>query len=92
MLAYYEHAGLKRPAVQRRPSEQKWISEDVFISSALRFMVTGDAQWRSMFRLARGSRIYAIWSLKDPLPAIAYSVTRFIPGLLRLGLQMEACL
>jgi D-aspartate ligase len=87
LLAYHEHAGLTLPEVQRRPSEQKWISEDVFISSALRFLVKGDPQWRSMFRLARGNRIYAIWSLKDPLPAIAYSVTRFVPGLLRMGLR-----
>jgi hypothetical protein len=40
-----------------------------------------------MLRLARGSRVYAIWSAKDPLPAIAYAILSFIPNLMRQALQ-----
>lgn len=80
LLAYYEHAGLPMPPVHPRPSVQKWVAEDTLAMSVLEMLWVRDPAWRSLFRLARGKRTYAIWSSRDPLPAIAYLVTQFIPG------------
>jgi predicted ATP-grasp superfamily ATP-dependent carboligase len=86
--AYREHAGLPIPRVDPRPSERKWIAEDVYLRTALGRFVKRDPQWRHMLRLARGKRTYAIGSLKDPLPALAWAVLHFIPGLLSAAAQV----
>lgn len=86
-LAYCEHAGLPAPDIARRPSGQKWIAEDAFFMEALRMLWRRDPRLRSLFRLARGKRIYAIWSARDPLPSIAYLITRFIPSLLAAAVR-----
>lgn len=81
-LAYCEYAGVSRPAVVPRVSEDKWIAEDVFVVTALRLLWNRDPKLRMLFRLARGKRIYAIWSARDPLPLLAYLFTHFIPQLI----------
>ena len=86
-LAYCEHAELPMPAIRRKAPGQKWIAEDTFIIAALRFLWGRDPKLRSLFRLARGKRIYAIWSVRDPLPSVAYMATRFLPGLFATGVR-----
>lgn len=80
-LAYCEHAGLPLPAVTKRASAVKWVAEDTFFLTALQMAWKRDPKLASLFRLARGKRIYAIWSAKDPLPLVAY-LLRFIPTLI----------
>jgi predicted ATP-grasp superfamily ATP-dependent carboligase len=78
-LAYCDHAGLPLPSFETKRSEDKWIAEDALALEAL-WMVPGrDPKLRALLRLARGRRIYAIWSPRDPLPLIAYLGLRFIP-------------
>jgi predicted ATP-grasp superfamily ATP-dependent carboligase len=86
-LAYSAHAGLPRPVARRQAPGHKWIAEDAFFLAALRLLWNRDAKFGSLFRLARGCRIYAIWSLRDPLPFVAYMVTDFIPGLAGIGIR-----
>lgn len=81
-LAYCDYAGLPRPAVRRDTSAKKWIAEDTFITTALLLLRRRSPKFRDLFRLARGERIYAVWSAKDPLPFCAYMVVRFIPELI----------
>jgi predicted ATP-grasp superfamily ATP-dependent carboligase len=85
-LAYCEHAGLPMPDLSKALPGHKWIAEDAFIPSALRMLWRTDPKLRSLFRLARGKRLCAIWSAGDPLPFIAYW-TRFIPELLATGVR-----
>lgn len=86
-LAYCDHAGLPQPAVERKASGQKWIAEDTFCTTALSLLWKGDPELRTLFRLARGRRLYAIWSARDPLPFLAYLFTRLLPGWLRDGFR-----
>lgn len=86
-LAYCEHAGLSMPVVQKKVSREKWIAEDAFVTTALRLLWRRDPKIRSLFRLARGQRCYAIWSSNDPLPFLGFAVKRFIPGLLAAGVR-----
>jgi D-aspartate ligase len=79
-LTYCEHAGLPQPAMVKRTAGCKWVAEDCFIRVALRLLWRRDPQFRTVLRLLRGERIYAIWSAKDPLPLLIYAVTRFIPA------------
>jgi predicted ATP-grasp superfamily ATP-dependent carboligase len=81
-IAYREHAGLAIPAIRLRKSERKWIAEDTFITTALRLLWRRDSRLASLFRHARGKRMYAIWSANDPLPFMAHIALRFIPMLL----------
>ena len=86
-FAYCEKAGLPQPKTAKGPIGLKWIAEDTFITLAVRLIYRGDSMFWTLLRLARGKRIYAIWSWRDPLPAIAYCFGRFIPGLLGDGLS-----
>lgn len=86
-LAYCEHAGLPRPAFQYHSSARKWIAEDTLITTSFMMLWRRQPGLRSLFRLARGKRIYAIWSARDPLPFIAYFFTRFLPDLMAAGVQ-----
>jgi predicted ATP-grasp superfamily ATP-dependent carboligase len=81
-LAYCDHAGLPLPARVRKPTGQKWIAEDTFLFEALRLFWRRDPGWRELFAFARGKRIYAIWSWRDPLPMAIYLVRRLIPRVL----------
>ena len=88
-LAYCEHAGLAlSPVKSKQPSGQKWIAEDTLLMTALRLLRRHDPRLRSLSHLTRGKRVYAIWSLSDPLPAISYLTLRFIPELVSAGMQI----
>jgi predicted ATP-grasp superfamily ATP-dependent carboligase len=87
-LAYCDRAGLPLPEVRRQPSESKWIAEDTFITAGLSLLWKGDPGIRRLFRHARGKRIYAIWSAKDPLPFVAYFAWHYIPGMLASALRV----
>jgi D-aspartate ligase len=86
-LAYCEYAGLERPAVGTRFSADKWVAEDAFVETALRLLWKRDAKLRTLLRLARGNRIYAIWSARDPFPLLVYWTTRFIPRLIASAMR-----
>jgi D-aspartate ligase len=86
-LAYCEHAGLPIPIVGKPAPGHKWIAEDTFFTAALRMAWHRDPKLRSLFRQARGKRLYAIWSARDPLPLIAYLLARFIPELVVAGVR-----
>ena len=75
------------PAVNSHFSQVKWIAEDTFVETALRFLWKRDPQLRSMFRLARGKRIYAIWSARDPLPFLVYWFIHFLPRIITTGIS-----
>ena len=82
-LAYCEHAGLPMPQCSRGSGDLKWIAEDTLFSAALRMMWKRDPRLRFVFRQARGKRIFAIWSPRDPLPLMAYLAAGLIPELVR---------
>ena len=81
-LAYCDHAGLPMPEVSRLASDSKWIAEDALIMAALRLLRRRDPKLRSLLRLMRGRRIYAICSFRDALPGLAYFLTSFLPSLI----------
>jgi predicted ATP-grasp superfamily ATP-dependent carboligase len=86
-LAYRDHAGLPAPDIQRKPAGQKWIAEDAFILAALEFLCKGDRRLWKLFSLARGRRIWAIWTARDPLPFLAYVTLTLIPTLASAALR-----
>lgn len=81
LLAYCEHAGVAAPAPRKRRQSVKWVAEDAFLLNALSLLWKGDPKLRTMFRLARGKKIYGIWSARDPLPFLVYLATSCIPTL-----------
>lgn len=81
-LAYCELAGRAMPAVRFRNSQRKWIAEDAFVMAALGMLWKRDPRLGRLFRLARGKRLYAIWSASDPLPLLVFLLRRFLPGLI----------
>lgn len=80
-LAYCEHAGLPIPAVGKPSPGRKWIAEDVLVSALIRSVRPGEASAASLLRKAAGQRMYAIWSAKDPMPALMYWTRQFLPEL-----------
>jgi predicted ATP-grasp superfamily ATP-dependent carboligase len=80
-LAYAEHVGLPIPEVRSNAAGQKWVAEDTFITTAFRMLWRRDPSLKSFLRLARGQRIYAVWTAADPLPVLIYVFTRFLPDL-----------
>jgi D-aspartate ligase len=85
-LAYRDYAGLSKPALQVKFAQRTWIAEDAFILAALRLFWRREPGLRELFRHARGKKVYAIWSARDPLPFFGY-VARLIPTLVVSGLQ-----
>jgi predicted ATP-grasp superfamily ATP-dependent carboligase len=90
LQAYCDHAGLQPPAVPSPASlasvpAYKWIAEDTVLYDLLRMAWARDRTLRSVIHLLRGKRIYAIWCRKDPVPFLAYLVTRAIPGVVAWG-------
>jgi D-aspartate ligase len=79
--AYCEHAGLPAPDFPEPVAGGKWIAEDTFVTAVLRMLWRRDRRLGFLFSMARGKRIYAIWSWKDPLPLIVYLFKDFIPSL-----------
>ncbi len=83
-LAYCEHAGLPLPVIRAAEPGHKWIAEDVYLTAALRMIWTRDPRLRSLFALARGKRIYGIWSGRDKRPFLLY-MAKFAPQLVWMG-------
>lgn len=81
-IAYCEHAGLPIPATPQPQPGHKWIAEDTFATAVLRSLFRGAPKLRVLLRLARGKRLYSIWSWKDPLPSLVYWTSRYIPDLI----------
>jgi predicted ATP-grasp superfamily ATP-dependent carboligase len=81
-MAYCDHAGLPMPAAAKPVVGHKWIAEDTFAMAAIRSLRSGSLRLRTLLLLARGKRIYAIWSASDPLPLLVYWFTRFLPEVL----------
>ncbi len=77
-IAYCEHAGLALPSPSRAVPGHKWIADDTFMVMMLRLAWRRSPRLRRYFRLARGKRLFAIWSLRDPLPMLAWFFSRFI--------------
>lgn len=77
-LAYCDSLGLPRPSFERQRTGQTWLAEDVFSISLVKAVLKRGGQPGRLIRLARGQRLYAIWSLKDPLPFLAF-LTQFVP-------------
>jgi len=80
-LAYADLSGQPMTAVQPNAATYKWIAEDTLLMAILRLLRARDRKLWALFRQARGKRIYAIWSAKDPLPFVIYMLTDFLPGL-----------
>ena len=89
LAAYSDHAALPAPAIAPSRKHIKWIAEDAFLIESLHLLWRHDNRLWSLFRLAAGPRIYAIWSWRDPLPFLAYA-TAALPALLRSALQAAA--
>jgi len=82
-MAYCDHAGLAMPRVAKLATGQKWIAEDTFLTTALTMLWRRGPKLWFLLQQARGKRVYAIWSLTDPLPLIAYFFLQFLPEILR---------
>ncbi len=80
-IAYCDHAGLPKPRAKRLAAGDKWIAEDAFLTTLLRTLWRRDPAARALLRLARGKRLYAIWSARDPLPLMVYALARYLPDL-----------
>ena len=87
-LAYCDYAGLPLPACVRNVSTNKWIAEDAFLMNAISYLWRRDPKFGALFRMARGKRIYAIWSAKDPLPFLAYFALHLVPELVRSSIRL----
>ncbi len=90
-LAYCENAGLPiptpKPSIGRSARTWKWIAEDAFLTEAARRMWRREGGLRALWQLPKGRRTYAIWSVRDPVPFLAYMGGVFLPALLRGGLR-----
>jgi D-aspartate ligase len=86
--AYCDLAGLAAPSVQYQGNARKWVAEDAYFTAVLRSLWRRDPLFFRLLRLARGKRIYAIWSWRDPLPALIYMTIRLFPSLIADGVRV----
>ena len=82
-IAYCDLLGITLPDIGKQRIGQKWIAEDVFSLRLLQFLWRRDGRFWSLLKMARGQRICAVWSIRDPLPLIAFIGTRLGPELVR---------
>jgi D-aspartate ligase len=80
-IAYCDLAGLPLPAVNAQSAGERWIAEDVFWWLLLRSLYKREGRFLALLRLARGRRVYSMWSLRDPLPSLGFFATSFVPEL-----------
>jgi D-aspartate ligase len=85
-LAYCDLTGLPAADATFKWVPRKWIAEDAFLMAALRLLWHREPGIGALFRQARGKKMYAIWSARDPLPFLVYATT-LLPKLARLGLE-----
>jgi len=81
-LAFAELSGAEAAIPALHTGDYKWIAEDTLCMELLRLIRDRNPKVRQILRLASGKRIYAIWSLKDPLPFLVYMLTSFLPNLM----------
>lgn len=86
-IAYCDSVGLPLPPLAKQGTGQRWIAEDVFTWLFLQSLWRRNGKVRSLLRLASGRRIYAIWSIKDPLPMLGFLGMRFGPELITTFLR-----
>jgi D-aspartate ligase len=86
-LAYCDHAGVAMPSLHAGAATWKWIADDTFAMAVLRSLWRRDGRYRELLQLARGKRVYGIWSIKDPLPFFAHFTLRLIPQLVGAGFK-----
>ena len=89
-FAYCEHAGLQRPIAtpqRRKGASHKWIAEDALMHDLLRIVWRRDARLTGLKKMLSGQRTYGIWSVKDPLPFLAYLVVQAIPVVVASGVR-----
>lgn len=77
-LSYCDLAGLPLPAIANWSIPCKWVAEDVLLTAMLRSLWKRDGCLGAFRRLGAGKKIYAIWSLADPLPLIAWLPRRLL--------------
>ena len=85
-LAYCEYAGLPKPHTQVAFTSCKWLAEDAFLLAALGLLWRREAGLGTLLRQARGKKMYAIWSIRDPLPFVMYLATT-VPALIGMALR-----
>ena len=86
-MAYCDHAGLPMPKDGKPIAGQKWIAEDAFLTAVVRMLWRRDPRLWVLLRRARGKRVFAIWSARDPVPFLAYLLGGLFPALWRAGLS-----
>ena len=86
-IAYCEHAGLPIPQTGKPVTGHKWIAEDTFVTTVVRLFWRREPGIGHLFRMAKGKRIYAIWSARDPLPLLVYLTVSFLPDLAFTGVR-----
>jgi predicted ATP-grasp superfamily ATP-dependent carboligase len=86
-IAYCEHAGRPVPPSRKPVAGYKWIADDTFLTTALRMLWRRDRNVVCLFRHARGKKILAIGSLRDPMPLIACLFLEWLPSLLSTALH-----
>lgn len=89
-IAYCDYTGQPRPARKNRFAAVKWIAEDAFLLELLASIRRRDTKARKLIRAARGRRIYAMWSWKDPLPMFSYLASTLVPMLVKKCFRMAA--
>ena len=85
-LAYCDRAGLPHADVRPAFTPCKWVAEDALLLAALSLVRRREAGLGTLLRQARGKKMYAIWSVRDPLPFVMY-LTRTVPALVGMALH-----
>ena len=89
-MAYCDHAGLPVPQPGKAVARQKWIADDAFLTAVLRMFWRRDPRLSTLLRQARGKRVFAIWSARDPMPFVAYLLRGSLPAVWRAGISRLA--
>jgi predicted ATP-grasp superfamily ATP-dependent carboligase len=85
-IAYCDLAGLPAPAVHAGFVHRKWVAEDSLVLQLVRLVWRREGGVRDLLHQARGTREYAIWSIRDPLPFVVSFMT-LVAGLAGAGFR-----
>ena len=90
-LAYLDHAELRNPADNASSAPiltpSKWVAEDGVFLLLCRMFWQRDPKLGEVRRLLAGRRIYAVWSLRDPLPFLLLFIGEAIPTVLAAAMR-----
>jgi D-aspartate ligase len=64
----------------------KWVAEDAFVTHALAGLYRGESGPLGLWRQVAGHRMYGIFSWKDPVPFLRYSVGFLAPTLAKAAI------